>query len=86
MAEAERCWNKDKVPTPEVKEDFPVCTGAGRLLGGQRGRGPHPIISVDVHPQASAVGSIVAESCAGILGRVLGLVRSEASSKIIVQR
>ena len=38
------------MPTPEVKEDFPVCTGAGRLLGGQRGRGSHPIISVDMHP------------------------------------
>ena len=87
MAEAEGCWNKDKVPTPEVKEDFPVCTGAGRLLGGQRGRGPHPIISVDVHPQASTVGSILAKSCALTLGRVL--VESdvcEARNKTVGER
>ena len=29
---------RNKVPTPQVKEDFTVCTCAGRLLGGQRGR------------------------------------------------
>ena len=36
--------------TPEVKENFPVCTCAGCLLGGQKGRGRHPIISVDIPP------------------------------------
>ena len=39
--------------TPEVKENYPVCTWAGRLRGGQKGRRRHPIISVDIHPQAS---------------------------------
>ena len=53
---------------------------------GPKREGHRHIICVDGHPQASAVGSIVAESCAGILGRILGLVRSEASNKIIVQR
>ena len=30
------------MPTPEVKEDFPVCTRAGRLPRGQKGRGAPP--------------------------------------------
>ena len=30
--------------TPEVKENFPVCTCAGRLLEGQKGRGRHPVM------------------------------------------
>ena len=30
----------------EVKEDCPVCTYAGRLLEGRKGRGPHPIVNV----------------------------------------
>ena len=29
--------------TPEVKENFPVCTCTGRL-GGQNGRGHHPVM------------------------------------------
>ena len=33
----------------EVKENFPVSTYAGRLLGDQKERG-HPIISVDIPP------------------------------------
>ena len=41
---------RDKVASPEVKEDFPVCTCTGRLLESQQQRGPHPIISVDTHP------------------------------------
>ena len=41
---------KGQGPIPEVKEDVPVCTQEERLLGGQKGRGPHPIISVDMHP------------------------------------
>ena len=40
---------RDKVPIPEVK-DCPVCTCTGRLLGSLKGRGLHPIISVDMHP------------------------------------
>ena len=31
--------------TLEVKENFPVCTCTGRLLGGQKGRGCYPIMS-----------------------------------------
>ena len=30
---------RDKVPAPEVKEDFPVSTCTGRFLGGQKWRG-----------------------------------------------
>ena len=51
------------MPTPEVKKDFPVHTCAGRLLGGQKARGLHPIISKDMHPQASVVGSILKKLC-----------------------
>ena len=40
-------------------------------MEAKEGGGPHPIISVDVHPQASTVGSILAKSCALTLGRVL---------------
>ena len=42
---------RDKVPTPEVNEDFCVCTCSGKLLGSREGRGCHPKISVDTHPQ-----------------------------------
>ena len=49
------------MPTLEVKENFPVCICIGSLLEGQKGRGTHPIISVDMHPQASVVGSILAK-------------------------
>ena len=45
------------MPTPEVKEHFPVCTCTGRLLGGQKRSGPHPIRSMDIHTQDSAVRS-----------------------------
>ena len=72
--------------TPEVKENFPVCTCAERFLGGQKGRGCHPIISVDIQPQASAMESILAKICARKLGRVLGPVRCEKRNKIIGQR
>ena len=48
---------RDKVPTPKVKEDLPVCTCAGRLLGGQKGRESNPILSVNMHPQASMAGN-----------------------------
>ena len=56
--------------TPETKENFPVCTCGGRLLGGQKGRGHYrsPITSVDMHPQASEVGSILAKKCVHVLG------------------
>ena len=54
---------RDKVPTPKVS----VCTCAGRLLGGQKGRESNPILSVNMHPQA-----ILTKSCTYILGRVLG--------------
>ena len=57
----------------------------GGQKGGGEGRGHHPIISVDIHPQASAVESILAKSCSGMLGRVLGLVRCEKRNKIIGQ-
>ena len=36
--------------SPEIKEDFPVCTWAVRLLRGQKGRGRHPIVSMGKPP------------------------------------
>ena len=33
--------------TPEVKENVLLCTWAGRLRGGQKGRVRHPMISVE---------------------------------------
>ena len=33
---------RDKVPTPEVKEDFPVCICEGMLLGVKKGGDPTP--------------------------------------------
>ena len=33
---------RDKVPTAEVKEDFPVCTCEGMLLGVKKGGDPTP--------------------------------------------
>ena len=37
---------------------------------------------VDIPPQASAVESILAKSCTGILARVLGPVRCEERNRI----
>ena len=56
VVKAELC---KELRSPVVKEDLSVCTCAGRLLEGQKGRGPHPIISMNMHPQASVVGSIL---------------------------
>ena len=72
--------------TPEVKENFPVCTYTGRLPEGQKVTGHHPIISVDIPPQASVLKSILAKSCAHMLGRVLGQVRCEKRKEVIGQR
>ena len=44
---------------------------------------PHPIISVGMYPRVSVVGSFLTKNCAGILERVLGLVRCEKNNKII---
>ena len=33
---------RDKVPTTEIKEDFPVCTCSGRFLGVEKGGYPTP--------------------------------------------
>jgi len=64
------------VPTPEVKENFPVGTCAGRLLGGQKRRWNHPIVCGHA-PTGSEVGSISVKSHTHMLGRILGPVRSE---------
>ena len=48
--QADYIKQREKVTTPEVKGDFLVCTCAGRLLGDEKWRGLHPIISVDMHP------------------------------------
>ena len=72
------------MPNPEVTEDFPVCTSAGNLLEGQNGKESNLTVSVDMYPQASTVGSILA--CAYLLGMVQGAVRCEKRNKIIDQR
>ena len=41
---------RDKVPTAEVKEDFPVCMAQESFFGLTKGVGPHPIKNVDMHP------------------------------------
>ena len=69
------------MPRPEVKEDVPVCTRAGRLPRGQKGRRPHPLIRVDMHPQVFAVGSVLAKGCPCMLGRVQESVRCQERDK-----
>ena len=44
----------------EPKEKFPTVY-AQRLLWGQKWRGCYPIIGVDMNPQGSGLGSILAE-------------------------
>jgi len=77
--------------TSEVKENFPVCTCAGRVLEGQKSRWlfwpPYysgPIISLHIHPHA--IGSLLAKICTCMLERVLGIVRCEKRKKVICQR
>ena len=55
------------MPTPDIEENIDVCTYTGRLFGGHKRRGPHPI-RVDIPPQVSAVASTLAK----ILGKVVG--------------
>ena len=78
-----RSWallkQRDKVPTPKAKENFPVYTCTARLLGRQNGRGHHPVISADMHPRASMVGSSLAKCCTDLLARVLD--KSDARKK-----
>ena len=86
VAKAEICWSREIKgrPTPEVKEDFPFCTFTGRLLEVKKGGGPHPIISLDMHPPGSRMGSILEKSCTHILGRVHGpelYMEQQTSSK-----
>ena len=71
---------------PEVKENFPVCTCAGRVFEGQKRRWlfwpPYysgPIISVHIHPYA--MESLLAKICTCMLGRVLGTVKCEKRKK-----
>ena len=48
---------------------------------GSKKEGYHTIKSLDISSQASAVGSILAESYTCVLGRVLGLVRCEKETQ-----
>ena len=68
---------------PEVKVNFPVCTCAGRLLGGQKGRGHHPLISVDIPPTGLCSGIHLGKKLHSHLGEGLGLVSCEKRNKII---
>lgn len=68
---------RDKITTPEVKENFLRHTSTGKLLGDQHGRGHHPIIMVDIPSQASVVGFILAKRFTLMLASVLGLVMCE---------
>ena len=72
MAEAELCWNKviRCLRLRSRKTSLSVQAQEGSLEA-TKGGGSHPTISVDMHPQASTVQSILAKSCAHILGRVL---------------
>ena len=46
--------------TPEVKENFSFFALAQEVsLGSQKKKGCHPIVSVDMYPQASEVGFIL---------------------------
>lgn len=45
------------MPTPEVKEDFIAYAQEG--FWGSKREGPHPVITVDMYPQAYALGSIL---------------------------
>ena len=72
---------RDKVSTPEVKEDFSVCMCSGRLLGGQKGVPPQ---SKYGHAPIVLWGGIhLRKIYARILGRVRGPVRCEERNKII---
>ena len=71
------------MPTSEIKEDFPVCTGTGRFLGCQEGKEPNPVTSVNMRPQAFTGGSILTKSCMCMLGWVPGPGRCEERKKII---
>ena len=46
VAETELCRSRDKMTTLGVKENFPVCTCAGRLLRGQKGGGTKTPIAI----------------------------------------
>ena len=62
MAEAEFCLSKEiRWLLLRSRKTFPVCTCSGSLLGGQKWRGCYPIIGVDMNPQGSGLGSILAE-------------------------
>ena len=71
------------MPAPEVKENFPICTCAGRFQGGQkREREGLPAHNTRGHtPTGLRLEAILAKSGAHILGRVLGPVRWEERSK-----
>ena len=87
VAEAESCWGKEilcprlrsrKTSLPvQEQESFP---------GAEKGGGPHPTIRVDMHPQASAVGSFLAKRCPCMLQRVQESVRCQERDKVIGQR
>ena len=55
-AAAEPCWSQE-VRCQWLRSKKTPCTRAGRLPAGRKGRGPHPILSVDMPPRASVVGS-----------------------------
>ena len=79
---AELCWRKE-IRRPLLRSrKTSLCTCTGKLLGGQKGRGSiHN--NVDMYPQSSVVGSILAKTCAHICPRrVLGLVNYGKRNKI----
>ena len=77
VAKAELCW-RQKVPTLEVKGDFPICTCAGRFLGEFKREGPPP------HNKCGHTHR--PKFSTHMLGRVLGPVRYEERKKIIGPR
>lgn len=73
VAEAEgHSWGQGKFPCQQMLTKAPW---------GSKKEGYHTIKSLDMSSQASAVGSILAESYTCVLGRVLGLVRCEKETQ-----
>ena len=87
VAEAETCWSKE-ILCPRLrsrKTSLSVQEQEG-FPGVKKGGGLHPIIRVDMHTQASVVGSILAKRCPCMLGRVQGSVKCQETGKVIGQR
>ena len=80
------CAEGDKMTTPEIKEDFPVCTCAGRLLRGHKGRGHHPIIGAVKLPIGFHLESVLAKKICTHIGKGPRTGQVQKRNKMIGQR